>query len=80
MSTSTQRQWRVSNSSELGSALAEVRRGRGATQADIAEQIGVDRTYVARMETGLSTRYMQRIFAILRDAGFELEIVERDRG
>ncbi|MHB8319658.1 MAG: helix-turn-helix transcriptional regulator [Acidimicrobiales bacterium] len=80
MSTSTHREWRASNSSELGSALAEVRRTQGATQADIAEQIGVDRTYVARMESGLSTRQMQRIFAILRDAGFELAIVERDCG
>jgi len=78
MSTSDHHAWRASNASELGGALAEVRRSQGMTQADMAEMIGVDRTYIARLESGLATRQVQRIFAILRDAGLELALAAKE--
>jgi transcriptional regulator with XRE-family HTH domain len=70
--------WRVSNPAELGRALARLRRSRGLTQEQMAAETGVHRSYLARMEAGLSTEQVQRIFALLRESGYELAIVPRE--
>lgn len=70
--------WRAATPGELGKALAGVRRSRGLNQTSLAEMLGVDRTYLARMEAGLSTRQLQRTFAALRVLGCELAVVERE--
>jgi transcriptional regulator with XRE-family HTH domain len=70
--------WRASNGRELGRALARVRQQAGLTQEAMAARLGIERTYLARMETGLTTEQLQRVFAILREVGYELAIVGRD--
>jgi transcriptional regulator with XRE-family HTH domain len=44
----------------------------------LAARLGIHRSYVARMESGLSTEQLQRTFAILREMGMELAIVEKE--
>lgn len=83
MSTTPLREheWVVSNPTELGRALSRVRRLEGMNQGDMATRIGVNRSYLARMENGLSTEQVQRIFAVLREVGYELAILKkRPRG
>jgi HTH-type transcriptional regulator/antitoxin HipB len=70
-------QWRASNATEFGKALARVRRHSGLTQEQLAVRAGISRTYLAKMEAGLSTEQIQRMFAILRDLGYELALVPR---
>ena len=70
--------WRASNGRELGRALARLRQQTGLTQEAMATRVGIERTYLARMETGLTTEQLQRGFAILREVGYELAIVARD--
>ena len=70
--------WRASNGRELGRALARLRQQTGLTQEAMATRVGIERTYLTRMETGLATEQIQRVFAILREVGYELAIVARD--
>lgn len=68
---------RVATPVELGRALARIRRSRGLTQEQMAARIGVDRSYLARMENGLATEQLTRLFAVLRESGFEVDLVPR---
>jgi transcriptional regulator with XRE-family HTH domain len=78
MSTKAKPEWRASNPAELGRALARARQTRGLNQETLAARLGVHRSYLARMETGLSTEQLQRTFAFLREMGMELAVVERE--
>ena len=40
---------------DLGLAVSEARRALGMTQLQLAEQSGIERTYLAKLEAGLST-------------------------
>lgn len=71
-------EWRASNPAELGRALARVRQSRGLNQETLAARLGIHRSYLARMEAGLSTEQFQRTFAFLREMGMELAIVEKE--
>jgi DNA-binding XRE family transcriptional regulator len=77
MDTSREGQWRASNPTELGKALARLRMQAGLTQEDMATHTRVPRTYLARMEAGLGTEQLVRTFTILRYAGYELALVPR---
>jgi ribosome-binding protein aMBF1 (putative translation factor) len=78
MDTSGTPEWRASNPTELGRALARARQSRGLNQETLAARLGIHRSYLARMEAGLSTEQFQRTFAVLREMGMELAIVERE--
>lgn len=60
---------------DMGLALAEARRARGLSQEQLAEAAGIDRTYLARLEAGLTTILLQRVLRLLRRAGAELVVV-----
>ena len=60
---------------DVGVALAEARRVRGLSQAELADVAGVDRTYLARIEAGMSTILVQRVLRLLRRLGAELVVV-----
>ncbi|NNN22535.1 MAG: helix-turn-helix domain-containing protein [Acidimicrobiales bacterium] len=69
------KQWKVGSSTELGKAIARVRRQAALTQEQLAKRSCVSRTYLAKMESGLSTEQVKRTFAILRDLGYELSLI-----
>ena len=77
METVEEPHWRASNPTELGRALGRLRRSRDLTQEQMASRVGVHRSYLAKMEAGLSTEQIQRTFALLREAGYELAVVPR---
>ncbi len=49
--------------------IAEARDERGLTQATLASRVGIERTYLARLEGGRSTIQIERILALLRALG-----------
>lgn len=51
---------------DLGVAIAEARRAAGLTQVELAERAGLDRTYLARLEAGLSVLLLDRTLRLLR--------------
>ena len=54
---------------DLGLAVSEARRIAGLTQAQLSDNSGVDRTYLAKLESGLSTVLLERAIRLLRKLG-----------
>ncbi|HUY87028.1 MAG TPA: helix-turn-helix transcriptional regulator [Acidimicrobiales bacterium] len=68
---------RISSATELGRALARGRSDAGITQEEMARRLGVDRSYLARLETGRSTEQLRRIFSYLRELNCEIALADR---
>jgi transcriptional regulator with XRE-family HTH domain len=64
-----ERSWTVGSAEDLGLALAEVRRSRGLTQTEAATDAGISRTWLAKLETGRSTRVLDHFLRVLRRMG-----------
>jgi transcriptional regulator with XRE-family HTH domain len=63
---------------DLGVAIQEARRIAGLTQSEVAERAGLDRTYLARMESGLSVLLLDRSLRVLRRLGAEVTVTLPD--
>lgn len=72
MSTSTR--WVLRRGGDLGRAIAGVRAARGMTQTEVAGATGIDRTYLARLETGATVVLLDRALRILRRLGASVTI------
>lgn len=61
---------------DLGLAVSEARRAAGLTQIQLSDDTGVDRTYLAKLESGLSTLVIVRVLRLLRrlDARLVVEL------
>ena len=66
------RHFLIRSGKDLGLALAEARTVRRLSQAQVADEVGLDRTYLARMEHGLSVQRLDRAVRVLRILGAEL--------
>jgi DNA-binding XRE family transcriptional regulator len=72
-------EYRVRSFTELMDALRDVRRSDSSiTQQQLADRLGVSRSYVADLETGRSNRLIDLTFDVLRV--LDLELVIRRRG
>ena len=72
MSTSIQpdeRPFRIYTTDSIGQAIRHYRKQAGLSQAELAEQVGVDRTYLSRLEQGHGTEQLRRIIAHLAAIG-----------
>ncbi len=69
----------VRSGSGFGLAIAEARAERGLTQAQTSALTGVERTYLARIETGATTLLLDRIVKILRRLGAEVIVQLPDK-
>ena len=65
----------VRNGADLGIAIAEARKARALTQEELASLSGVNRSYLAKLETGLTVTLLERALRVLRRLGAEV-IVE----
>ncbi len=66
--------WTVGRPADLGRAVAGVRQARELTQEQLAEQAGVDRSYLARLEGGATTLLLERALRALRRMGARVTI------
>jgi transcriptional regulator with XRE-family HTH domain len=64
----------IRRAEDLGMAVSEARRAFGLTQVQLAEQSGVERTYLAKLEAGLSTLLLDRTLRLLRRLGARLVV------
>jgi len=81
MSTSTQREeqpFRVYTADSIGQAIRHYRKQAGLSQAELAELVGVDRTYLSRLEQGHGTEQLRRIIVILRRLGVRATLQHED--
>lgn len=67
-------QFLVRNGSDLGRAVSEARRARGLTQTELAEQLGFDQAYLARLERGHSVQLLDRVIRALRALDADLSV------
>ncbi|WP_298336027.1 helix-turn-helix domain-containing protein [Ferrimicrobium sp.] len=70
--TTAERSFRIYNAKVLGIALREARRSAGLTQLEMADRIGVDRSYLSEMENGKETEQLRRLFQILRELDIKM--------
>lgn len=59
---------------DVGLALSEARHVAGLTQVQLSEDCGVERTYLAKLESGVSTLLLSRLLRLLRRLGARLLI------
>lgn len=74
------RTWTVRSAADLGAAIAEIRRGQGMTQEELARQGGLSRTWLAKLETGHSTPVLEHLLRLLRRLGASVTITFGDDG
>jgi HTH-type transcriptional regulator / antitoxin HipB len=62
---------------DLGSAIAEFRTIRGLTQAELADRVGLHRTYLSNLEGGDVPIYVNRLFLLLESLGLTITIADQ---
>lgn len=72
-----QLEWRVRSAADLGRALAGARRQRGLTQEELAQELGIERSYLSELESGSSALVLQRTLQALRRLGAEVAVTVR---
>jgi len=76
---SAAQEWAIRTAADLGRAIAGVRSDRSLTQQQLAEVAGVERSYLARLETGASTLAIERSLRLLRRMGATVTVtIKRD--
>ena len=71
--------WVINYAKDFGKTVAGVRRARGLTQEQLAELAGIDRTYLAKLESASDTVELQRLVLALRRMGAEVTVTLRKR-
>lgn len=70
--------FRIYTPASLGQAIRHYRHQSGLTQAELADRVGLDRTYLSRLESGGETQQLRRILAILRELGVKASLERAD--
>lgn len=65
------------NPRDLGTYLSHVRRARGLTQAQVADDLGITRQYLSELENGVENLWVQRLFELLDVLEVDLLLQER---
>ena len=73
-SDGTSAQWTIRTAADLGRAIAGVRGRHSLTQQRLAEEAGVERSYLARLEAGASTLAIERSLRLLRRMGAKVTV------
>jgi transcriptional regulator with XRE-family HTH domain len=63
------RTWVVRSGEDLGRAVAEIRHEQGLTQAELAQQGAISRTWLAKLESGRSAVVLDHLLRLLRRLG-----------
>ena len=72
------RQIVIRSGDDLGLAVAEARVVRRLSQQELAAEVGIDRTYLARLENGLTVQMLDRAVRILRLLGATITVTLPD--
>ncbi len=61
---------------EVGRALRTARKRRGLSQRDFAQQIGVSKSRVGRLESDAGPQSLEMVSQVLMASGFRLEVID----
>lgn len=65
----------VRSGADLGRAVAVARGRVGLTQAELADDTAIERTYLSRLEAGKSVQLLDRQLRLLRRLGAEVVVL-----
>jgi len=74
----TQQPYRIYTADSLGTAIRHYRRAAGLTQAELAEQTGLNRTYLSALEQGKETEQLRRLLRVLKQLGVRMTLEKAD--
>jgi transcriptional regulator with XRE-family HTH domain len=66
--------WTIHSGADFGRAISAIRHRRGLTQAELAEQCGLARSYLAHLETGRTSSSLEHILRLLRRSGARVTV------
>ncbi len=69
-----ERTWIVRSGADLGRAVGQIRQLRGLTQADLAREVGLQRPWLAKLETGHTTAVLGHLLRMLRRMGASIAV------
>lgn len=72
------RQWVVRSPEDIGRTIADIRRQRALTQAELAEDAGISRHWLAKLEAGRSTPVLDHLLRLLRRLGATITVTFED--
>lgn len=70
--------FRVYDASSFGTAIKDFRAARSLSQVELAEAVGVHRSYLSGVEQGRVTEQLVRLLAILRHLGVAVTLTMED--
>ncbi len=70
--------WTVHSGSDLGRAVADIRHLRNRTQAELATDAGIGRTWLAKFEAGRTSPVLEHLLRLLRRLGASVTITIDD--
>ncbi len=71
-------EFRIYTPGSLGAALRHFREQAGLSQAQLAERVGVHRSYLSDLEQGKESEQVRRIIRILRHLGVRMTLKKAD--
>ena len=74
----TTEQVRGYNADGMGAAIRHFRERAGLTQAQLADQAGIQRTYLSKLENGNLSEQTERLIAILEAVGARITVAKAD--
>lgn len=70
--------FRIYTPASLGAAIRHYRHEAGLSQAELAEQTGLHRTYLSALEQGRETEQLRRILRVLKELGVRMSLENAD--
>ncbi len=70
--------FRVYTAASLGDAIRHYRTEAGLTQAQLAAQTGLQRSYLSELEGGKETEQLKRLLRVLRQLGVRMTLDKAD--
>jgi transcriptional regulator with XRE-family HTH domain len=63
---------------DIGDVIKVARERARLNQAELANEVGIDRFYLGRMESGVSNEYLDRLLRILKSLGITMSLTLPD--
>ena len=74
----SQHQFRIYSPESFGAAIKHYRSEAGLTQAELAERVGLNRTYLSALERGHETEQVRRLLRVLKELGVRVTLQKAD--
>jgi transcriptional regulator with XRE-family HTH domain len=66
--------WTIHSGADFGRTIADIRARRHLTQAQLAEQTGLSRAYLAQLESGRTVTLLEHLLRTLRRCGANVTV------